>query len=180
MLKLKNSLSSAKATDAEQPSPPEKELSDWVCVSAYIKAFEVEIGDQRASKSFEALSLEHSLISLIESTLGGDTGTWISSVLTFFLKQGRWGKCVDCRTSPYLGPRTKRVSYLLDRVNILFQPPSPKFGKVTISAVGKKSIIDGTPVRATIKMDIVTKAWDQETVDKNTESHPDWFCGPMA
>nr|QGN65768.1 putative M protein [Cytorhabdovirus fragariae] len=180
MLKLKNSLSSTKTQDAEHPPLSEKESSEWVCVSAYIKAFEVEIGDQRASKSFEALSLEHSLISLIESTLGSDKGAWISSVLTFFLKQGRWGKCVDCRTSPYLGPRTKRVSYLLDRVNILFQPPSPKFGKVTISAVGKKSVIDGTPVRATVKMDIVTKAWDQEMVDKNTESHPDWFCGPMA
>ncbi|DBA37142.1 TPA_asm: M [Pogostemom alphacytorhabdovirus 2] len=178
MLKIKKALPSAKK-DSEPSSGSEPISEEWVCVIVQIKTFEVEIGDKRSFRSFPSNNIEHSLISLIETNVGGESGKWVASALTFFLDSKRWGKCVDCRTSPYLGPKTKRVSYLLDKMNVIFRPQSPVLGKVPVAAVGKKSVIDGTPVRATVRMDIITKMWSQEMVDRNVEIHPEWFCGSM-
>ncbi|UTQ50594.1 MAG: matrix protein [Cirsium cytorhabdovirus 1] len=170
--KLRSKSKNGSEKGSEEPSNP-----SWVCVSLYREQFEVEIGDHKTVKDLGAESIRERITDLIAAESGPENEQWIRSVFAFLFKTRRIGSCVDCYSSPFFGSKTKRISYVLDKHNIFYDSPTIIPGRYKINALGKKTTIGGTPVRATIRLVIAVKKWDEAQIENIKSQGYDWFCG---
>ncbi|DBA37055.1 TPA_asm: M [Medicago alphacytorhabdovirus 1] len=163
----------------EGHSSERQPTESWVCVSIYNSVFEVELGGQKPVSAIRTGGLDQKMLELLSSNLKPEQKDWILKVLHFMLSGGRTAKCIDCRTSPYLGPKTKRVSYIFDKHNVFFNPTEISLQKVQIREIAKQSVLDGVTLRASICMDIVPKMFSRERMQKALVENPGWFCGTL-
>ncbi|UXD79147.1 Matrix protein [Alphacytorhabdovirus alphapogostemi] len=160
--------------------PKAEERPPWSCVSLYREQFEVEIGDKKRVCDLEEKDLKEKIVELLSAEAGLGNEAWSEVLFSFLFEERRIGSCVDCYNSPYFGPNTRRISFVLDKHNIFYESRVLPSGRYKINAVGKRTIIDGVPIRATIRLVISIKDWGEEQVDSIRSQGLDWFCGSLG
>lgn len=163
--------------DSEQPSTEPSKM--WRCVSLYREHFEVEIGRGKRPEEIGKENIRAKIIDLISQEIGKDNEKWIRELFEFLFRTRRIGSCVDSYTSPFFGPTTKRISYVLDKHNVFYESPQLPAGRYKLNAVGKTTMIEGVPVRATVRLLIAVKEWGDDQIDDIRAQGYDWFCGTL-
>nr|UZC46943.1 M [Tomato yellow mottle-associated virus] [Tomato yellow mottle-associated virus] len=169
---------SSKATkDEEQQVLKPNKM--WRCVSLYREHFEVELGRNKRPEEVGKDKIRVKIVELISQEIGKDNEKWTHDLFEFLFRTRRIGSCVDSYTSPFLGPSTKRISYVIEKHNVFYDSPQIPPGRYKLNAIGRTTTIDGTPVRATIRLLIAVKEWGDEQVEDIRAQGYDWFCGTL-
>ncbi|DBA37100.1 TPA_asm: M [Pelargonium alphacytorhabdovirus 1] len=149
----------------------------WICAAVYAKHSEIELSERKRLKDFSNASLIRGYCDLL-SHLGASNPDAVK-VLVGLIARKRYTALTDVSTSAFFGPKTMRVQYVLDKMNVFPMDRKLTEGKTTFRADGLTTVINGAKIRANVQIDVVISIIPAEEIDSILKSKPFWFCGEL-
>jgi len=144
----------------------------------YVNKAELEISGRKKPRNFPKGALRSGLIDLLLHLVNEDQQS--QRVIQGLFDRGRVNSVTDTHTSPYLGQRTSRITYLFCRSNLFPSKSSFQDRKVILKAFGKTTVISGITVKANINIDMVFTTIPPADIENLLRSNPEWFCGEIS